>query len=67
MIAWSLFNHFTGDGDIIFVSHHLKSQITWLFIQQVVQQTAQIEIKAPYNWPFVREIHLWWIPLTKGQ
>ena len=38
---------------------------TWLFVQHLVLAVNKENIKAPYNWPLVREIHQSW-PVTGG-
>ena len=30
---------------------HLKSQVTWLFVKQIVQGNIKENIKDPYHWP----------------
>ena len=42
-------------NDLEWLVCHLKSLTTWLFVIQLVQTNNKEDIKAPYNWPFVRE------------
>ena len=37
--------------------HNISNQCIWLFVQQLVQDNSNANIKALHYWPFVRGIH----------
>ena len=43
----------------IWMFRHLKSQATWVFLQQLDYVENKENTKVPHNWPFVRRIHQW--------
>ena len=46
----------------------IKSQATWLFVQQHVQATNKENIKALHHWPFCGEVTgIWWFPFEPSQ
>ena len=48
-------------NDATQASRRFKSQTTRLLIQQFIQASSKDNIKAQYYWPFVMQIHRWWI------
>ena len=55
-------------GDVTWLSQHLKSPVTQMFVQQFVQANIKGSIEDPHHWLFVKGIHRSLVvPLTKGQ
>ena len=55
-------------NDVTWLTWHLKSPATWLFVQQLVPANIKENIEARHYWPFMRGIHQspvdfpsWWL------